>query len=134
MKKNIFTKNLLLLLLFLPLFKANAQSQEPTTKIIEKISGDGIYYCELMGIGRFMSNKVTVTIDYGQETKFFSPEDQRIKDESTGRAQKFNSMIDAMNYMAENGWEFVNAYVVSIPNGLGSSRNVYHWLLKKKAK
>jgi hypothetical protein len=36
-------------------------------------------------------------------------------------------MVDALNYMGEKGWEFVQAYVVTISN-----QNVYHWLLKKK--
>lgn len=29
-------------------------------------------YCELVGIGKLMSNKVTVEIDFGQVQKFFS--------------------------------------------------------------
>jgi len=35
-------------------------------------------------------------------------------------------MVDAMNFMGENGWKFEQAYVVA----LGSS-NVYHWLLSQ---
>ena len=40
---------------------------------------------------------------------------------------KFNSMVDAMNYMGRIGWEFTQAYVITI-----GKQNVYHWLLKKK--
>jgi hypothetical protein len=36
-------------------------------------------------------------------------------------------MIDALNYMGKNGWEFVQAYVVTTQN-----QNVYRWLLKKR--
>ncbi len=36
-------------------------------------------------------------------------------------------MIDALNYMGEQGWEFVQAYIVTI-----DQQNVYHWMLKKK--
>ncbi len=35
-------------------------------------------------------------------------------------------MVDAMNYMGKRGWEFEQAYVVTIGN-----QNVYHWLLSK---
>ena len=43
--------------------------------------------------------------------------------------KKFNSMVDAMNWMGSMGWEFVQAYVVTVGN-----QNVYHWLLKKNLK
>jgi hypothetical protein len=36
-------------------------------------------------------------------------------------------MVDALNYMGNNGWDFVQAYVVT--NG---QQNVYRWLLKMK--
>ena len=39
----------------------------------------------------------------------------------------FNSMVDGMNYMGKDGWEFVQAYTVTAGN-----QNVYRWLLKKK--
>ena len=39
-------------------------------------------------------------------------------------------MVDAMNYMGTLGWEFEQAYVVTIGGG-GSASNVYHWLLSK---
>jgi hypothetical protein len=82
-------------------------------------------YAELVGTSRLFSTKVTVVIDYGEEKGFF--EDTRVRDEVTGKVAKFNSMVDALNYMGAKGWEFVQAYVVTIGN-----QNVYHWLLKKK--
>ncbi len=38
----------------------------------------------------------------------------------------FNSMIDAMNYMGNNGWEFVQAYAVAQEKG-----STTYWILKK---
>lgn len=81
-------------------------------------------YCQLLGYGSFFGTKVTVDIDYGQAAKFF--DNKRIKDE-TGKIVKFNSMVDAMNYMGTDGWEFVQAYVIT-----KAQQNVYHWLLKKR--
>lgn len=82
-------------------------------------------YCELVGSAKFMSKKVVVSVDFGNNGKMFA--DQRIKDELTGKAKSFNSMVDALNYMGSQGWEFAQAYTVTTGNS-----NVYHWLLKKK--
>jgi hypothetical protein len=82
-------------------------------------------YCELLGSRKLLSTKVSVSIDYGQETTFF--QDNRIRDEETGKVKNFNSMVDALNCMSEKGWEFVQAFVVTEGN-----QNVYHWLLKRR--
>ena len=84
-------------------------------------------YCELLGTQKFLSTKVTVSVDFGQERKFFG--DNRMVD-ADGKVQEFNSMVDAMNYMGTLGWEFEQAYVVTVGSGAGAS-NVYHWLLSK---
>ena len=44
-----------------------------------------------------------------------------------GKPIKFNSMVDAMNYMSQFGWKFKSAYFVTV----GGS-NVIHWLLYKE--
>lgn len=79
-------------------------------------------YCELLGQSNGFTNKVKITIDYGQDTKF--GEDTRIRDEN-GELITFNSMVDAMNWLGQKGWEFCQAYAVTMGN-----TNVYHWLLK----
>jgi len=85
-------------------------------------------YSELVGTQKFLSNKVNVEVDFGQESSFWLPADDQIVDPTTGKPKTFNSMVDAMNFMGESGWEFVQAYVVTISN-----QNVYHWLLKRQA-
>lgn len=87
-------------------------------------------FSEIVGTGKILSSKLTVTIDYGQNSKW--GQDNRIVGEN-GKAISFNSMVDAMNYMANDGWEFCQAYVVSEPGGLGGVQNVYRWLMKIKA-
>ena len=86
-------------------------------------------YCELVGTGKLFSNKVTVEIDFGQLRRIFS--DNRYKDPATGKTIVFNSMIDALNFMGKNSWEFVQAYIITEGSG-NSSSNVYHFLLKKR--
>ena len=82
-------------------------------------------YCELVGTQKFLSQKVTIVVDFGEEKNVWK--DNRLKDEVTGKVQVFNSMVDALNYMGDNGWEFVQAYIVTM-----GQQNVYHWLLKKE--
>jgi hypothetical protein len=83
-------------------------------------------YCEIVGTKKLLSTKVTVVIDFGQSTKWFS--DNRYKDPATGKPYVFNSMVDALNFMGINRWEFVQAYTI------GDAQNgyVYHFLLKRQ--
>jgi hypothetical protein len=84
-------------------------------------------YCQIVGHQKLFSTQVTVTVDYGQATKYFTRySESRIKDEE-GNIQSFNSMIDALNYMGSQGWEFEQAYTITI-----GQQNVYHFLLKRE--
>lgn len=101
-------------------------------KQIENYSPIKYTYCELIGIDTrklfsFKAN-LNVRVDYGDSPDEF--ESGYIIDEVNGKAITFNSMVEAMNFMGQNGWEFVQAYAISEPTG-GS---VYRWLLKRSIK
>lgn len=83
-------------------------------------------YCELLGTQKLLSSKVIVSVDFGQETSFWTGSSKEYLVDKNGKAISFNSMVDAMNYMGKLGWKFVQAYVVTTSN-----QNVYHWLLSK---
>lgn len=87
-------------------------------------TGQRFVYCELVGTQKFFSSDVVVAVDYGLINSYYG--DNIIIDKETGKAQTFNSMVDALNYMGSMGWEFVQAYTATT----GQS-NVYRWLLKK---
>lgn len=95
----------------------NAQTDSTSTKVKWK-------YAEIVGTTKAFSLKITIFVDYGQEVNIWK--DNRVKDE-TGKVETFQSMVDAMNYMGESGWEFVQAYALS-----GQTGYVYHWLMKHK--
>ena len=76
-------------------------------------------YCELVGTQATPLSKAAISVDFGQRMRG----DVLVDDE--GKPLKFNSMIDAMNYMAQRGWEFEAAYPV------GKGDLTYHWLLSK---
>ncbi len=103
----------------------NANSQTVNDVPIKDIDVD---YVQIVGTSRLLSNKVTIEIDFGQENKLFSSDkDTRIRDVN-GKNMVFNSMVDALNFMTKNGFEFVQAYAFNTSN----NQNVYHYLLRKK--
>lgn len=93
-------------------------------------------FCEIVGTQKFAKYQVTVAIDFGQEGAMRSnalggsAHKNRMVDES-GNPIEFNSMVDAMNYMGSLGWEFEQAYVITMSSKMGGGQNVYHWLLSK---
>lgn len=78
-------------------------------------------YCEIFSSMKGMSGKQVYAIDFGQKSEL--QKDKIYKDEA-GKPLIFDSMIDAMNYMAENGWELVQVYVPVEP--------ATRYVLKKK--
>jgi hypothetical protein len=105
-------KKLLIFAFLLFAFVSNAQSEK-----VEQ-------YCEVLGMSGVFSSKVTITIDYGDAKSVWK--DNRVKNED-GSVKKFNSMIDALNYMGSEGWILVNAFPVTSGN-----QNVYHYVFKKE--
>ena len=85
-----------------------------------------VEYVEIVGTSKLLSTKLTIDIDFGQRNKVWSGKDTQIKDVG-GKKMEFNSMIDALNFMTTNNYEFVQAYTVTVSN-----QNVYHYLLKRK--
>ena len=80
-------------------------------------------YCQIIASPRLLSNRVTIDIDFGEEKSI--RRDNRLK-AYDGKLKKFNTVIDALNYMGKEGWIFINAYPVSI----GASV-IYHFAFKK---
>src|SRR5690349_16186878 len=86
-------------------------AQNDTTKIEQ--------YCQIIATPRLFSNIVTIDIDFGEEKSFWS--DTRLKNYD-GSLKKFNTIIDALNFMGREGWIFINAYPVRNGNS-----DVYHY-------
>jgi hypothetical protein len=103
-------------------FGAFAQVEVDGTNINEL----DIKYVELVGQAKFLSlTKIKVFVDYGQD---FSWKQQTIKN-AAGKNAAFNSMIEALNFMEANGWEYVNNYLINNNGDL-----IYKYLLHKKEK
>jgi hypothetical protein len=106
-------KKLLLCAILMPLL---ASAQSDTSKIEQ--------YCSVNVFPRLLSNKVTVDVDFGEVKSVWR--DSRIKDEA-GKLVKFNSYIDAMNYMGRQGWKLVNSLVINSNN-----TTYYSYLFRKE--
>ena len=91
-------------------------------------------YAQLSCEGQLFSTKVKVSIDFGQSTSWLtSMSDSRLVDRN-GKEIKFNSMIDALNYLTQFGWRFAQAYVVPTGSGDKDSLSVggtTYWILYK---
>ena len=81
-------------------------------------------YCQIIATPRLLSNKVTIDIDFGEEKSIWR--DNRLKTYD-GKLRKFNTVIDALNYMGKDGWVFINAYPVSTGGNV-----IYHFAFKKE--
>jgi hypothetical protein len=83
-------------------------------------------YCEMTAQNKLFSRKVTIDVDHGEERKWISFKDTRVKDD-LGKVKSFNSVVDALNFLGRSGWKLVNAFLVT-----EGSINVYHYILKRE--
>jgi len=91
----------------------------------ELIRGVGNYYHFLQSVYIYVYKGILYTDKLTQEIDLFI----NSLDVETGKVKKFMSMIDAMNYMGDRGWEFIQAYAITYNN-----QNVYHYILKRPKK
>ena len=131
----------LLLVLMMGLGSIGAQEViELSPAQVSEYEGEGFnpaakrVYAQLSCEEQLFSTKVKVSIDFGQSTSWLtSMSDSRLVDRN-GKEIKFNSMIDALNYLTQFGWRFAQAYVV--PKGGGGRDDVSfggttYWILYK---
>lgn len=91
-------------------------AQNDTTKIEQ--------YCQVIATPRLLSNKVTINIDFGEEKSIWANTRLRSYD---GKLKKFNTIVDALNFMGKEGWTFINAYPVR-----RGEIDIYHFGFKKQ--
>jgi hypothetical protein len=82
-------------------------------------------YVRIVGTAKFLSTKVTVELEFGQYNSIWKDSDTRVTD-NLGKRLELNGMVDALNFMFANGYEFVTAYAITVNN-----QNVYHYLLRR---
>lgn len=89
------------------------------------------YYCEIKGIEKEMTSGLKIIFDFGIKASYNMWGDLSGKlkfvDEN-GEEIKFNSMVDAANYMVQRGWTFQQAY-----SSAYGGKPVIHWIFFKDA-
>ena len=60
-------------------------------------------YCQIIATPRFLSNKVTIDIDFGEEKSSWRDTPLKTYD---GTLKKFNTIIDALNFYGQRGMDF----------------------------
>lgn len=110
-------KKFILAIIILIGTQLSVTAQSDTTRIEQ--------YCTVVATPRLLSSRVTIDIDYGERRSVWK--DNRLKDEG-GKVIKFNTVVDALNYMGENGWQLVNAFPVST----GNNSFTYHYVFRKQ--
>lgn len=85
-----------------------------------------IHYVQIIGTSKAFSEKLNIQIDLGQIFKNLTHKNTSVIKNAKGEELVFESMIDALNFMYENGFELVNSFITV------GSQNVYHYILKKK--
>lgn len=93
----------------------NSIAQYDTTKVEQ--------YCQIIVTPALLSNKVTIDLDFGEQKSYWRDERLRTFD---GKLKKFNTIIDALNFMGKEGWSFINAYSIKIAN-----TQIYHYAFRK---
>lgn len=88
---------------------------------------EDIRVCQVLAIGKFLSEKVTILISYGQPIRY-GGEGSAVT-YPDGSVKTFNSVMHAINYMEKNGWEFIDALVIGTDN-----QRVYHYYFRKRPK
>lgn len=89
------------------------------------------YYCEVKGVEKDLSSGLKIIFDFGDKASYTVWGDLSSKlkfvDEN-GAEIKFNSMVDAANYMVKHGWNFQQAY-----SSVYGSKLIIHWIFYKDA-
>ena len=106
-----------LFIVSLVIFSTRSSFAQATTSKVEQ-------YCQIIATPRLLSNKVTIDIDFGEKKSIWR--DNKLKTYD-GRLRKFNTVIDALNFMGTDGWIFINAYPVSF-----GATVIYHFAFKKE--
>ena len=89
-----------------------------------------VEYLEIIGEDKSLSPRQNIGFDYGQEkySALHPYRNTRVTD-ANGQEMQFIYMVEALNFMAKNGFELVQAYT-----SRKNEESIYHYILKRKVK
>jgi len=86
-------------------------------------------YCQIQA-NQKLNLKWSIRVDFGESLKY-GLWWERLKDKKTNEVIEFNSLIDAINYMSKNGWEYVDSYII-VAGYMGSTASTNIVIMRKK--
>lgn len=119
-----FSRILLLVIVFAALathLKAQSEQKKVMVDSVNINELPDLKYIQVLGV--MEKGKLMAEVDYGVKL----PVTERRITDDTGKPQLFDSMVNVLNYLDKNDWEFLNAFEIKSPDGM-----VYHFLLRKK--
>ena len=84
-------------------------------------------FCDLISTKKFLGTEEKIRINYGNRDSLWI--DEKIYTLMSKDLKRYNSIIDALNYMGNEGWKIINTYSSS-----QSSYTIEHYILKKEIK
>ena len=118
---------------FIKYFYLDSVGKQTKTISLEKIKkvvyeNDKIeVFCDLISTKKFLGTTHTISVNYGNRDSLWL--DQKIQTLTESQLKKYNSIIDALNYMGNEGWKTISSYSTS-----HNSYLVEHYILKKEIK
>lgn len=82
---------------------------------------------------RFLSNRVTIFIDYGQSIQGGARQRMEVINPRDSKRIQFNSVMHATNYLIENGWDYVEAMVLPTEGNARSTGGSTQYLFRRSA-
>lgn len=106
------------IIIFLIGFTVAASAQESDTTMVEQYASVNIYPSTF-------SSKVKIEQDFGDVKSIYK--DNRLRDEF-GKVRKFNTVIDALNFMGASGWTLISGMPIT------GSITYFAYVFKRKFK
>ncbi|RCR65930.1 hypothetical protein [Larkinella punicea] len=115
-------------LFFLFVLTTNATAQLMVNRV--DVNSLDVQYCQLVGEYRTWGTKAKVYIDYGQANfQRAAYWELRGIDSLGNYTKRFNTVMQAVNYVEKTGWEVVSFQIMQAPR---RSYNRFIYLMRKK--
>ena len=84
-------------------------------------------FCDLVSKKKFLNTQEIISVNYGTRDSLWI--DPKIYTLTASEIKEYGYIVDALNYMGNEGWKIVNTYSTS-----DNSYIVEHYILKKEIK
>ena len=88
-----------------------------------------VEYIQIIGTSLPFTSKQDIVIDFGRRSKYFKPKTNIIIKDENGKTIDLDSMIDALNFLSNFGFELVSSHGLFNQN---LNDRVNYFILRKK--